>query len=327
MTHKVCFIVPYFGRLPKGFQTWLNSCKGNPEFDFLLFTDDNTEYLYPENVKVHYCTFADIKNKFQEKFDFPIMLERPYKLCDFRPAYGYVFADEIKQYDFWGHCDSDLIWGKISDFYTDELFEQYDHLGIWGHCQLFRNDEKTNRIFMNCDAEFEVDYKTVFTTDKNFGFDEVPINVIFSKYCEKNYFKMNFANLNKYDYSFHLVNYIPEEDYKNKHQVFEYKDGKILRHYVFENQIYTEEFCYLHLWCRPITFKIQNPASEHYFMYPEVVTDRELKLTVKNIKRKNRKNPIRYYCKSIWRNRKKLTWERIMFNIRGRLGYKKDNRA
>ena len=136
---------------------------------------------------------------------------------------------------------------------------------------------------------------------------------------------MNFANLNKYDYSFHLVNYIPEEDYKNKYQVFEYINGKLLRHYVHENKVYTEEYCYLHLWCRPITFKIKNKLSNHYFIYPEVVTDKEIKVDVKTIKRKSRKNPFRYYFKSIWMNRKKITLKRILFNIKGMIKYKKGN--
>lgn len=325
MKNKVCFVIPYFGKLPTWFQIYLNTCKANEEFDWLLFTNDKTNYNYPKNVKVNYIEFLELKELIQNKYDFQISLERPYKLCDFKAAYGDIFDEFLKDYDFWGHCDIDLLWGKIVDFYNDDLFNKYDHLGIWGHCQIFRNNKFINTIYKIIDNELECNYKEVFTNDKSYGFDEIPLNKLFNKYCKKNYFKMNFANLNKYDYSFHLVNYIPEEDYKNKYQIFEYKNNKILRHYVYENKIYTEEFCYLHLWCRPITFKVKNEKYNNLFIYPEVVTDKKIDITIKNIKKKSKKNFIRYYCKSIWFNRKKITLKRIIFNIKGMLQYKKNN--
>ena len=114
--YSIAYVVPYFGKFPKGFQFWLLSCKCNPSIDWLIFTDDKTPYDYPENVKVTYWTFDQMKKKAQAIYDFPIFLERPYKLCDFKPAYGEIFADELKDYDFWGHCDIDLVWGNIRNF-------------------------------------------------------------------------------------------------------------------------------------------------------------------------------------------------------------------
>lgn len=58
-------------------------------------------------------------------------------------------------------------------------------------------------------------------------------------------------------------------------------------------------------------------------MYPEVVTDREYKITAKLIKKKGSHNPVRFYIKSIWFNRKKITLKRILFNIKGRMKYSK----
>ena len=43
---KICYIVPYFGKLPKNMKLWLNSCKTNPTIDWLLYTDDKTVYDY-----------------------------------------------------------------------------------------------------------------------------------------------------------------------------------------------------------------------------------------------------------------------------------------
>ena len=66
---KAIFIIPYFGHFNNYFQLFLNSCAYNRDFDWLIFTDDQTNYKYPHNVRVEYCSFQDIQNKFREKFD------------------------------------------------------------------------------------------------------------------------------------------------------------------------------------------------------------------------------------------------------------------
>ena len=52
---KVAYVIPYFGKFPKGFDLFLMSCRNNPTIDWLIFTDDHTSYEYPSNVKVYYC--------------------------------------------------------------------------------------------------------------------------------------------------------------------------------------------------------------------------------------------------------------------------------
>lgn len=48
---RLCvFILPYYGKFPNYFQLFLNSCGSNPEYDWLIFTDDHTAYDYPDNV-------------------------------------------------------------------------------------------------------------------------------------------------------------------------------------------------------------------------------------------------------------------------------------
>ena len=42
-----------------------------------------------------------------------VTLDRPYKLCDFKPAYGFIFGEYLKEYDYWGHCDIDIVWGDL----------------------------------------------------------------------------------------------------------------------------------------------------------------------------------------------------------------------
>ena len=57
--NSICYVVPYFGTLPKtSFRLWLKSCKANPTVNWIIFTDDKTEYDYPDNVKVYYTTLG-----------------------------------------------------------------------------------------------------------------------------------------------------------------------------------------------------------------------------------------------------------------------------
>ena len=94
----ILFICPYFGKLPIAhMKLWLLSCEKNPTINWLILTDDYTEELkYPSNVKVVYTTLEAIKQQVQKMFDFPIYLDHPYKLCDYKPAYGYIFLNYTK---------------------------------------------------------------------------------------------------------------------------------------------------------------------------------------------------------------------------------------
>ena len=169
--YSIAYVVPYFGKFPKGFQFWLMSCGCNPTIDWLIFTDDHTDYNYPSNVKVKYWTFEQMKMRVQKIFDFPISLERPYKLCDYKPAYGEIFSDELKGYDFWGDCDVDLVWGNIRRFYTDELLSKYEKIGFNGHSMLFKNTPEVCARFRTCRNE-KLNYKEVYSTDKGYAFVE-----------------------------------------------------------------------------------------------------------------------------------------------------------
>ena len=151
---------------------WLNTCANNPTVDFLIYTDNKGNFLYPDNVKVHEISFTEIKSRIQILFDFQIALEKPYKLCDFRPAYGEIFSEDIKEYDFWGHCDIDLFWGDIRQFITDDILDRYDRVLTRGHCGLYRNTEEVNSWYKTLPSCGYQGYKDVFQSMESRCFDE-----------------------------------------------------------------------------------------------------------------------------------------------------------
>lgn len=315
---SICYIVPYFGKLPKNFQLWLNSCSTNNTINWLIYTDDKTLYDYPKNVEVKYCTFEDMKEKIQQNFDFKIMLNRPWKLCDFRVAYGEIFKADIKNYDFWGYCDMDVLWGDIRKFITDEILNQYVKIGFQGHSSLYKNDDFINELYKK---EFDdiVSYRKILSSEQGFCFDENIICSIYDKLNIPYYKKTNFAHLRKYEYNFSLAHLPKEEDYKNKNQIFLWDSGKLYRKYVYQKKVYTEEFMYIHFFCRPITFLANNFNKDaKYLIYPERLVDYygSNELDYKFIKKKSKKRIIRFFVKSIYMKRKKITLKKIIFNIK-----------
>jgi hypothetical protein len=165
---KIVIIFPYFGKLPPQYRAWRATALCNPTIDFMFFTDADVEPA--DNIIVHKMLFDDFKQIVQKAFDFSIILDRPYKLCEYKQAYGYILQDYIKKYDFWGFGDLDLVYGDIRSFITDDVLTHKFLLG-WGHLTLLRNDEDANTYFMK-EVNGYQNYKDAFTTTKITFFDE-----------------------------------------------------------------------------------------------------------------------------------------------------------
>ena len=100
---KIVIIFPYFGTLPPQYKMWRVSAVYNSTIDFMFFTDADVKSA--KNIIVHKMTFSDFQGIAQKAFDFPITLDRPYKLCEYKQAYGLILQEYIKNYDFWGFGD------------------------------------------------------------------------------------------------------------------------------------------------------------------------------------------------------------------------------
>lgn len=117
-------------------------------------------------------TFEECKTKIQELFDFPINLKSPYDLCDYKVVYGELFSEELAGSDFWGYCDTDLIFGDIRKFITGDILQKYEKVLIRGHFTLFRNRKDINAIYRNKLPDGEESFKQVFSEDGVHHFDE-----------------------------------------------------------------------------------------------------------------------------------------------------------
>ena len=170
---KVAILTCWYGPYPWYFSYFIHSCLNNPTIDFFIITD-NKEVIpnKPNNIKIIYTTIEEIRKSASKKLGFKVDIKYPYKLCDFKPAYGFLFPEIIKGYDFWGHGDIDVVYGNIRNFMTAEILNQYDiissrHDYITGTFCLFKNNKQMNTLFMQ-----SKDYKLVLSSAEHFCFDE-----------------------------------------------------------------------------------------------------------------------------------------------------------
>ncbi len=234
----------YFGQKRKDYKTWLKSCEYNKTVDWIIFSDSDWGQL-PKNVKVIYKTFEEIKKEIQSKFNFKITLNTPYKLCDYKPAYGYIFEEYTSKYDFWGYCDFDMIFGDLRHFLTEDVLEKYDKILKLGHLSLYKNCGKDNQLFMK-EVSKGADYKEVFTTNEIKVFDEKDgINDIYIKHNKKIYYEDIFIDLSKFSKEIIITkNQSTKENFPYQTVLFDH--GKLFYYYIKNGEPKEREIIYVH---------------------------------------------------------------------------------
>lgn len=241
--YRICIISAYFGRFPNYFKLWLNSCERNSTLDFLLVTDQHIDDL-PSNVILKAISFEELKVLIDNKIGITKGLVSPYKLCDFKPLYGAIFEDFLIGYDFWGHCDMDLIWGDIRKFVTDDILQEYDKIFPMGHLSLYRNNKDNNMAFMlpgskrgNWREVMSLPISCVF--DETYGIDKIYETNSLPIYMKHVAADIGFRNQRMIVEGGEIENY--------SSQLFLLKDGKVLRAYYDNGKVAFDEFCYIHM--------------------------------------------------------------------------------
>lgn len=77
------------------------------------------------------------------------------KVSDYRPLLGFLYEEEIREFDYWGHTDFDCVYGRLDEFYGDDWLHQWDiHSDhdsyISGPLTLYRNQPSINHMFFQC---------------------------------------------------------------------------------------------------------------------------------------------------------------------------------
>lgn len=179
--YTIGLILPYFlckkGAWPEYIDWHLASCKANDTIDFWIFTDDKSLVKWESVNNIHfvYMSFDECVRLIKTKLG-NVQIDTPYKLCDYKPAYGVIFEDYISEYDFWGHYDCDLIYGNIRHYFTQDKLSKYDKLMVLGHVSAYKNNDEGKHFFCLKRPENskykEYTWEKVSSSTQHFGYDE-----------------------------------------------------------------------------------------------------------------------------------------------------------
>lgn len=132
-------ICPYFGPFPE----WMD-----------LFLADFERTMEPQGYTLLLDTnLPAFKDRVKIKLGINCPIVRgSSKAWDYRGSLGVLYSEEIKGFDFYGHCDFDVAWGYVSKFLPDSELESLD---VWsGHSEyvngsfsLYKNKPEVNELF------------------------------------------------------------------------------------------------------------------------------------------------------------------------------------
>ena len=172
---SACVVIVWFGPLPPYYPLWQSSIKYNHGLDWVIIGDSlplqkdndipNLEYINMElGELISRLNKCGIDTKAESFY--------PYKLCDYRPAYGCLFADILEKYNYWAHGDLDLVYGDIHKAIPLEIWEHTDIIGcdktnrISGPLCFYKNSEFCNKLYEKINP-------SLFVSDKYEKIDEI----------------------------------------------------------------------------------------------------------------------------------------------------------
>ncbi len=257
--YTACIVLAYFGRLPAHFQHWLLSAGANPNYDWLVVTDDERAWQIPANVRIIPMTFDACKQLIVQRVG--VIPERmmPYKMCDYKVTYGLLFEELLEGYDYWGFCDPDMIFGNIDRLNIQGRMGKYPAMQGQGHLAFYQNTPEAKRFFKL--KAPGVDYRTTYSISNALAFDEwrgVPALLMSNA--------INFSH----DYTYvDIVPGLPRFSmfYSNnnvRHQLFAWENGKLLGYHLRGDTVSTIEYAYMHMQKRKMPLNDVKPGDNFY---------------------------------------------------------------
>jgi len=206
---KAVFLQIYTGPLLLSWPLTMASCRANPDFQWItlhlgpLAPEPNLlwDVNWAPNYHLVQATPREVQRWVQETLglEVTVSLANPnkwhkthlvkpkgtrvngYKWNEYKAFYGHMFSKWIKDCEFWGYGDMDVVYGNIGAIYPDSYRKRYDVLSDEGACRLigpwslFRNIPRLARYAMtdHCAYETNYEWKALLTDLKYHNYDEV----------------------------------------------------------------------------------------------------------------------------------------------------------
>ena len=169
---KICLISVWFGPWPAYLDVFLKTCAANQSVDWILISDQDKPITSSGNILFRHMSAQEFVDTASEKLGFEISIKDPYKLCDFKPALGYIFEDLLTTYHYWGYSDMDLVFGEIGEHIRTLIEGRPDIVSgypgfLSGPFCLYRNSTDINALFRDCP-----DYRSILQDPHHRAFDE-----------------------------------------------------------------------------------------------------------------------------------------------------------
>lgn len=265
---KVLVITVYIGPLPNLMPLWLRSAGANPKIDFLVVTDQPVPAQVPTNVRFQRSDLATLRHTFAKQLDFAPTLDRPYKLCDFKPLF-WMLADNLEDYEYWGFCDLDLIFGDLGRLIADRL-GRYDAIGSDGHFRLFRNSQFGQHCWQLVDYSFSwrqaLGQPAIFGLDEHQGINQVLADEKYSWFTDP-------GLVADIDPGFRQLRLLPQ--FSNfRCQGFYWNNGAIFREAWIGGRRHLHEFAYIHLQKRRLEIEPAAAAAPAFDIDSDAIRPR-----------------------------------------------------
>lgn len=178
-TPRILFVIPYFGSWPFWMPFFLESCRRNADIDWLLFSDCGIPENLPPNVRIEPISYQEYCQLVSSRLEIDFAPVHAYKLCDIKPALGYIHADRLQGYDFWAFGDIDLIYGDLRAYFTAERLARNDLFStherrVAGHLCLMRTTSNQLELFKQIK-----DWRGRFSDHEHHALDEGAFSRLF----------------------------------------------------------------------------------------------------------------------------------------------------
>jgi len=197
---------------------------------------DNFIYIRLDKIHIKNRLSALLYKTYRKDVNPDDLLQSNYKLVDIKILYPILFDDLIKEYNIketdyvgWGDCD--LIYGKISNFL--DLKENYGIIGGWhGHFTAIINNDNFKNNFKTIPNYFDI----VTDNSKTYIADEIAYREPLKKYLADNNIKMFYINRYFCDIVPPCFYHLSRPNYKDYDNNFYdlYNPTKTIKHLYFD---------------------------------------------------------------------------------------------